>query len=301
MNGRPSRKLPSAKPAAVGPADADGDADRLHEVGAGEHEAQVAADAHPRREQRAEDHAGAEDRPEQIEPRRIGGQRGARDHRQEGRGDDVAEAGDAVGERERRDLGAAVASRRGGASAGRLAGVGAPAGACCAPGPAEDAPDRRAQDQREHAEDEPAGRRAPLPGDHRARQQDRWRRCRRPARRTSRRRAPPPRAPRAAPGTSPTSRRRPARWRCRRRSAAPARARRPARPCRRSAAWSRRGRRARAPARRARAGAAGAPRSAAAACRAARRPGSRCSSRSPASSRRAGRRRRRAASSAGSA
>jgi hypothetical protein len=77
------------------PGDAEADAGGLQRVGAGEQLAPVYARADPRREQRAADDAGAEDRPEQVDQRRAG-HRGAGDHRQEGGGDDVAEAGDAV-------------------------------------------------------------------------------------------------------------------------------------------------------------------------------------------------------------
>ena len=56
-------------------ADADRDRDRLQDVGRGEDETQIAADAHARRQQRADDDAGAEDRPVQVEPGRPRRQR----------------------------------------------------------------------------------------------------------------------------------------------------------------------------------------------------------------------------------
>ena len=73
MNGRPSRRLPRAKPVAVGAPTPIAIATACTDVGAGEDETQVAADAHRVASSAPTMHAGAEDRPEQVEPGRAGG------------------------------------------------------------------------------------------------------------------------------------------------------------------------------------------------------------------------------------
>ena len=59
----------------------------------------------PRGQQRPQRHARAKQRPEQVGPGRARRQRGTRDHGQEGGRDDVAQAGQAIGQRQQGALG----------------------------------------------------------------------------------------------------------------------------------------------------------------------------------------------------